>query len=302
MRVINNCRIDFQYKLWSSGPVISNTIFSNNVSTELINKMLEVKKCVDKKVTTIFEVLTYRIFISNISDIDVTNVFFRDLIPEGTRFIRNTVFINETKKRCVDPSCGFNLGTIYSKDTIVISFKVVILQHSKRIITNSSNSIYDYIYNTEKPPMRVKIKSNHTKTLVKMNLFKQINIGNKFFVDSQFPQINNIKEVKTKVNIINTKIVSTPVASTNFHKELNLCKLIIIGKIEYFIEYKYLCNRIREGNKKLTYTRGFSCFLLVPNGIQYCKIKNIEHRIENISYNLLNKRCFFIDLEMLIKL
>lgn len=49
MRVVNECRVDFKYRLTEDSPLVTRTNFSNLVSTEIVKDMLHVEKFVDKK-------------------------------------------------------------------------------------------------------------------------------------------------------------------------------------------------------------------------------------------------------------
>ncbi|MDO7203747.1 hypothetical protein Q5M85_05770 [Paraclostridium bifermentans] len=43
MRVVNECRVDFKYRLTQDSPLVTRTNFSNVVSTEIIKDMLNIK-------------------------------------------------------------------------------------------------------------------------------------------------------------------------------------------------------------------------------------------------------------------
>lgn len=312
MEVVNKSRVDFEYRQGQQGVLIKKTIFSNTVSTDVINQLLTVEKQVDKAIATLCEVLFYNITISNISAISVTNVFFQDIPPEGTKFIMNSVKVNGEKRRCVNPNDGFYLGTIDPQNSLSVSFKVVVLsKESNHSINNQSDIFYDYIYNTEMPPTRVPIYSNEVSTIIEKRLFKQFNVSNTLILSPCMPLIDSIIRTSVKVCIIDTKLVATPIIYENNTKNLNLFKLIIIGTIEYKVKYKYhKCGFNEYTNEEendeeiqeLTDKEGFSTFLLVPCGIQYCEGYSVSIFIENISKLLLDKKSLFIDVELLVNL
>lgn len=304
MKVINQSRVDFQYKLYSKGTIIAKTIFSNTVATVITKDVLKAKKQVDKTIASGFDILTYTITISNISNNNITNVFFQDLISEDVKFINNSIKINGAKKRCVNPKDGFNIGTIETCSSLIISFKVVVLPRiSLHNINNYSELTYDYIYNVEMPPTRVTIKTNEVCTMIENRLFKQFNVNNTLKISSKFPLIDSIEHIKIKINILKTKIIETPIVSTNNNYKSNLCSLIVIGNIEYDVLYKYKCVRQERFRvKRLTDIKGFSTFMLVPYGIQYCSIDNLKILVESISDIMLNEEKLFVDIEMLMDL
>ncbi|MPQ42868.1 DUF11 domain-containing protein [Clostridium tarantellae] len=302
MKIVNKCRIDFQYKFGSHNVI--NTIYSNEVVTNIVCNLLKINKSVDKKVANVFEVLNYRITIINISNLTVNNIFFKENLSIGVRFIYNSVYIDNIQMMDVNPNEGFKIGTIQPKKSITIIFKVVTIPKGKVMdIITDSNVIYDYIYNLDKNPFRLPINKN-SYTKVTNNLFKQLNINYTFKMNCNNYHIKRIKDVLTKVNIIGTKIVGTPVRSTKDYIYKNMYNIIILGSVEYTIIYDYFNinnkNKIKEG--KSISTEGFSSFLLAPYGIKYYKIQKVNSNIEAVSYNLLNTKSIFIDVTLLLSL
>lgn len=285
MKVVNQCRINFNYQLSSDSAVVCKTIFSNEVSTQIMHHIIVVHKYVDKEEACIFDILIYKIIIENISDVIVTNIFFYDNIPEGVRFIKNSIRINGVKKRCINVEDGFNLGNLRAKESFQVEFKVLVLQScSCEYIKNHSRIEYDYIYNIEMPPKRICRYSNEVVTKCEDMVFKQITVS-----DTVKPcgRIEDIIYVDYKVEIIGTEIIESPIK--------NLCTLLVMGKIEYRIFYKS-----KFHNKCLEGILGFSENLLVPYGINYCNTKLITVDIENISFELINKDKIFINSNLLL--
>lgn len=287
MKVINECRINFKYRLSQQTPIINKTIFSNQVSTQVVRNTLEISKYVNKKQTYSFDILTYTIVIENITQITINNLFFQDNIPNGTKFIENSVIVNDIKIRCVNPQEGFYIGKLTGKGKVKITFKVLVLPmcFCKNII-NYSTIKYDYIYNVEKPPYRAFKESNSVDTKCEFRLFKQISIGNALKLDTG---IYKIIDGKYKFKIIETKVISSP--------KLNLYTLIVIGKIEYEICYK---SNPKCNCKYIEDVFGFSTDMLVPIGITFFNKDKIQGSIEYASANLVNKNTIFINIDLLL--
>ncbi|SHH95371.1 conserved repeat domain-containing protein [Clostridium collagenovorans DSM 3089] len=298
MRISNECRVTFRYKPDTVSPSIVNTVFSNVVSTDVINELISVTKKVNKDTISKFEVLTYDIVIKNISDIDVTNVFFQDSIPKGLRFISNSVFVNKVNIRCVNPIKGFYIGTILPGDSISISFKVLVNEENEEhIINNSSKAIYDYIYNIEEKPERVEKESNVVSTQIRKDLFKQLEVSNLLSISKCMPSIKDIISVKIKVKIIDTKLVETPITTTSSYDSNDLSNLIIIGAIDYEVIYNY-----KSGVQSFREQEGFSSFLLVPSGLEYCEDKSVKATIEQSTYKKVDCRRIFVNTSLLIEI
>ncbi|MDK2563818.1 DUF11 domain-containing protein [Romboutsia sedimentorum] len=294
MRVINECRIDFKYRLSPQSPLVAKTTLSNIVSTDIVKNILKIEKFVDKKNTYYFDILTYTIDIYNISDYLVTDVFFRDKIPLGTEFIQNSVEINNIKVRCLNPQYGFCIGDINSGYKKSITFKVVVLPLCFcEIIKNYSIIEHDYIYNIEKCPARVPIQSNRVYTKVNEKVFKQLSIDN---ILTTCDPILKIVDSNVSIEILQTKLVNTPSNDIYGECKSNICMLIVIGSIDYEMIFKSKFQK----SKLLRDKFGFSCYMLVPVGIEYVNKNNIKIIIENASSNLINKNTVFINTNILL--
>lgn len=303
MRVINECRVDFQYMLSPQSPVIIKTICSNLVSTDIVKDILKIEKYADKKCTYSFDILTYTICITNISKYKITNVFFQDRIAKGTRFIENSVTINNIKRRCINPEYGFNLYSLEPEDMIIITFKVIVLPHCFcDALRNCSTIEHDYIYNIEKPPARITIESNCVKTAIDNKVFKSIVVDN---ILKTCDKIQKIIDVNVRIKILETKPCSTPVSEIYKICNSNICTLVILGSIEYKVNYlpKLPQKRSKHRNDKIKYTEdifGFSCYMLVPVGITYSNKDNINIDIENICINLVGSNNVFVNTNLLL--
>ena len=301
MRVVNECRIDFQYRLSPNSPIVIKTINSNIVSTDIVRSILKIEKYVDRKSTNAFDVLTYTVDIFNISELLVTNVVFQDKIPIGTRFIENSVTINNLKRRCINPQEGFYIGNINVDHKIRITFKVVVLPKCfTRVIKNYSTIEYDYIYNIEKSPTRILIESNKVNVAYENKVFKQLSINNSLKL---YKPVYNILNSKVSIKVLEVKITNTPI--NDFYKNSNLCTIIIIGSIGYEVLYKSnVKNKFKKSKVReiisATDNFGFSSQMLVPVGITYLNKNNINIIIENVSTNLLDSETVFINTNILL--
>ncbi|MGV8980183.1 DUF11 domain-containing protein [Clostridium sp.] len=300
MEVINQSRVDFEYRLSPSGPIICNTIFSNIVKTVIMENLVVAVKKVDKRTASIFDIITYSVFIINKSMYSVSNVFFRDLVPSGEKFICNSVEVDRIRNKKLNPNCGFYIGTLEPFSTCLISFKVLVLQHTTCMtIKNYAIITYDYIYNLEKSPIRVTIKTNVTSTTVENRLFKQINISNEFKMCNPCIHNENIVNISTKVNVMKTKIITTPKGISEEGVYLTGYKMLIIGAVEYSIAY------INKKNSRICckkFISGFSTSLVVPEGICYSNRPDIYITIESTVITPLKRGCFKVDSALLISL
>ena len=103
MQIINQARTDFEYRLSLKDPIIRKTTLSNKVQTDIIETMLSSKKSADKRLINLFDILTYTITITNIGSLNLTNIYFQDILPNNLKFITNSLIINGKKINCLNP-------------------------------------------------------------------------------------------------------------------------------------------------------------------------------------------------------
>jgi len=300
MEIINQSRVDFHYRLLPSGPVICNTLFSNIVKTTILEKLVVAIKKVDKSTACIYDTLTYTICIINKSMYNISNVFFQDVVPIGEKFICNSVKVNNYNYKKLNPNCGFYIGTIKPFSTCVILFKVLILQHTiGKTIKNYAEITYDYIYNLEKPPIRVSIKTNITCTTVQNSLFKQSNISNKFKFRNACICFEDIISISTRISIVRTKILDTPEGISLEGVYLTGSKILIIGTANYRVSYfnRQSCKKCFQ-----KFIGGFTSSIIIPKGINYTSKVEFNISTENTFVTPLVDNCFKADTTLLISL
>lgn len=282
MRLINECRVDYRYKLGENSPTIRKTIVSNMVSTEIINEMLLVTKFVNKEKVSTFEVLIYEVIISNISSEKVKNIFFQDILEEAIIFIKNSVKINDKTKRCLDVEKGFFIRDLLVNDREKITFKALAIdKNNSSIIENQSILEFDYVYNIEECAKRREKESNKVLSTCQNNLFKQIKLLNYIGLPNN---LQKIESIKYKLEILETKLLSS--------KTSNLTRLLVIGKIEYELIY--------NSYKMKIHCEGFSTCMLVPIGVNYIDKIIIKEKVEYISAHKINKNIMAINIDLLL--
>ncbi len=290
MRVVNECRVDFKYRLTQDSPLVTKTNFSNVVSTDIIKNMLDIEKFVDKNSTYAFDILTYSIVITNVSNFTVTNVFFKDKIPKGTIFIENSVKVDNIKKRCLRPDNGFYINKINYRSSVIIKFKVIVLpQYFIHPITNFSTIQQNYILNIEEVPVRLNIDSNIVSSEFQRKVFKEINICENIRLKKD---ISKILKFEVDIKVISTKLVDSPINRIIQKNKSNMCNLVVIGYIDYKIHF--LSKNKKDNNTNIIrYKFGFSSYLMTPIGIAYIRNENIKVNVNYASVNLINKKLIF---------
>ncbi|HBG0248797.1 TPA: DUF11 domain-containing protein [Clostridioides difficile] len=91
------------------------------------------------------DIITYTVTLDNTCDSPLTNVFFRDLIPNGLEFIPGTVTVDGVSVPGVDPNTGFPLPDIGGGTGVEVTFDVVVESIPNPNPTNNIATI-DYSY------------------------------------------------------------------------------------------------------------------------------------------------------------
>lgn len=297
MRVINEARTDYEYRFSSDYPIIKETIFSNKVITNIISEKLDSKKCTNKLFATLFDVLTYTIYLTNIGDIIVHNVYFQDLIQCSLEFVENSLTINGVNMFGKNPKEPIRVGDILPGETIIIQFKTIVINiKNLKCIKNYGTIYFDYVCDITKPPIKIEENTNTVITIVKNKLFKQFDLESIIEIPYCSRRVIDITKYKTKISIINYKVINTIINKIEDNKNRELCKIIIIGSIEYEIMYRYInklgqynnCSQNKLNYTSLRYVDGFSVSLLVPKGIESVEYIDIDIDIEDVMVKIVN--------------
>ena len=165
--VSNNSEIQYSYKIDPDSIIITKTLFSNTVKTNVILGKLLSYKSVDKTLATLDDILSYTIKITNIGNSVASDIFFKDMLGEGASFIKGSLKINGSPKEDLDPTIGFELDSIGIGNTVTIFFNALVSKVPKsNKILNESISTFKYIVNPKEPPFNETSYSNVVTTNV----------------------------------------------------------------------------------------------------------------------------------------
>lgn len=286
MQIKNQCRIDFRYKYSETSPSMPKTMFSNTVYTDIITPPLKVEKLVSTTKASVFSILTFTIKIKNNSATPISNIFIKDLAPCNLIFIANTLTLNCHKIRNVDLKAGYTLPLTLPPNSLVnLQFKMVVKPKSSlKTLVNSALVEYDYLYNTEEPPLRICLYTTSPATFIENDLVKKLTLDKVLDLPCHMPPINIILKGCAKIKISEIKLLLVPIIDDS---DEILYKVLILGTIEYKILYSYddpcsYSNTYRTTT--LTYTDGFSTSILVPKGADFFTITNLKSYIEHLNF------------------
>ena len=108
----------------SEGPeVIGNDYAIDDISFNEIQvpEFIPVKT-VDRQTATVGEVVRFTVTLSNTCQSPLTNLFFRDLVPEGLSFVPDTVTVNDVLTPGANPDIGFPLPDVPGGSMVTVAF------------------------------------------------------------------------------------------------------------------------------------------------------------------------------------
>lgn len=161
---INNIAvIHYEYQPEPSAPPISETISSNSTNIQFIDAILIATKSANKVLANIDETIEYTVLIQNNGSTTTNSIFFTDTIEDGTIFIPGSVIVNNTVLPAADPNIGFSIPNLASGQSTTITFQVSVTNlPAVNPTPNTTNIVYDFIFNPDFAPIQKSTTSNTT--------------------------------------------------------------------------------------------------------------------------------------------
>jgi|GEM_PF-683706 len=104
---------------------------------------------------------TYTITLKNTSGRTLTNVVFRDMVPDGLAFVEGSVTINGVPEPDADPEVGFVVPDIAGDSSAVVTFDVTAISvPDTNPAKNQAYMSYKYALSTDTPPVDFNVPSN----------------------------------------------------------------------------------------------------------------------------------------------
>jgi uncharacterized repeat protein (TIGR01451 family) len=166
----NNATVIFKYNINPSNEPVIATTTSNTVTTNIKVGALSVTKETNKTYASIDDTVSYTITVVNTGNTNADYINFRDVIPYGLTFVKNSVKINGVTKPGFDPYQSFTLGTIVAGSSAIVNFDTTVtLIPSPSLITNTANIVFSYKVNPDEDYIVKQTDSNPIST--------QLNLG-----------------------------------------------------------------------------------------------------------------------------
>lgn len=293
---------EYTYSVDPSLPPRSGESKSNSSILYAKKVNINVKKEANKKNVVLGDKITYTVTLSNNGDVDANSVLFFDNLPPELELIDGSFTLNNTVINSVDLSQGINVGTIKSSSTITLKFDVIVISgNCKGVIINNGSVKFNYILPDGSSGSKISAKGGTSSSILNVALttFKQINIDEYLSIPEVKPDIEEINSINAEIEIKNCHVIETPKKVSIEGQILTGYKLIIHGILKQVIQYTAL--EPEQSVHSAHYDVPFSNFIILPKNYNLgCKL-DVSGDIEDIYYNVIDSRCFFKSVSLLLK-
>lgn len=269
------------------------------------NPSLSINKIGKPSQVSLNDTINYEINLTNVSQNKIENIIFYDYIPPNTEFVPksfyyNGIFIDISPDELATGVLLVGALNIGESGKVTFQVKYTSVSAQKQLI-NTSKAIYNVIY---EGGLTVQETSYSNEAIVYANesCFKQLMVGGIFCLCNYNHDISKIMDIEASVNIQDSKIITTPVGTSESgqnlagKKLLLYCKLIL--KITYVASIYGLCDEpIYTAYEEVE----FSTFIVLPEGFDDIYSLTPYFNIEDISYSQIDCRCLNYSVTMLAK-
>lgn len=172
-KITNQADVSYTYTV---NPLYPNdhqsNIPSNTVTTQVRQAIVSIEKSVNKTISYIGDIITYKIAVKNSGNVSANNIVIQDVLANGIQYVNNSVQSNVT--------IIFNLPTITLTQPLlpgqiaVIEFQArVISMPNPNPIANYAILNYTYVLDPNEPPVSIQRTSNTVFTEVFRNAYPQ---------------------------------------------------------------------------------------------------------------------------------
>lgn len=178
----NNATTSYSYYIDPNDEPVTETKTSNTVTTVINTYLATLTKSVDKYYATVGDILNYEVIAANNGTVPLTNVSFKDIIPNGATFVADSVIIDGVSKPGFNPNTGFIINNVLPGGNVVVMFKATVTSvPTSTQINNSANINFKYQLSPSLPYIDGSLTSNTVTTNVKMMAVTNTKSVNKIY-------------------------------------------------------------------------------------------------------------------------
>ena len=214
--IINDSRVDYAFT--NNAGTFDSFEISNEVPTEINVGELTLEKSVDKLFATIGDTLTYTTVITNTGTVTANNVVFQDTPPIGSSFILGTFVLNGVVQPGVNPTLGFNVGSIAPGAFVTVAFDITVnsIPDPPQLV-NTSNATFIYQIEPGGPDIQGASVSDAVITQLREASVDITKTADKEFVEVGDTLTYTVVVTNTgDVNLTNVVVTDTPPTETTF--------------------------------------------------------------------------------------
>ena len=294
--VENQAIAEFRY--CSCGTYQCDVVYSCVNRILIKNPSLKLTKEVDKKRASLGDILNYTIVLTNTGDLDLENLQLRDTISNSVKLIDGSFTIDGRVVNSVELEKGVMLDNLPIKEVKIIKYSVIV-QSGGANCKLCNESVVRYAYTLPNGLCMYK-ESNKSKVCVDMSIssFRQVNIEEYLTIPCQKPDIETINDIKATVKISKCTVVKTPVAVSSEGQRLSGYKLVVHGFLNQVIEY--VACEPTQSLHSAHYSVPFSDYIILPSDFIPGSKVHVEGLVEDIYYNVVDSKCFFKNITLLL--
>lgn len=267
---------------------------------KLVVKNPNIELCKVANVDSVYlnDEIEYTIIITNTGDLEVFNVSLIDKIPSSIELIDGSFYIDENIVNSVEIDKGVVLNKLSIGERKVVKYKAKVVSSScNGKIENEAFIKYSYKLGNGNFACKT---SNISKSVVNMHIcsFKQLSIDEYLWIPTKKPNIEEINDIKVHIKIDKYNIIETSNSRSSEGQILSGYKLVIHGYINQIIEYTS-CDSSQIVHS-VNYNAPFSTFIILPVDFKFGSKIDIESIIEDTNFIVVDKRCFFRNVTVLM--
>ncbi|MGL5694066.1 MAG: hypothetical protein ACRCXA_08315 [Peptostreptococcaceae bacterium] len=264
----------------------------------IYNPSIYIKKSVDKSNVSLNDKITYKIKLVNDGDLYLDKIVLKDDIYENLEIVDGSFIVNSKIVNDFDLEKGVIVGNLGVNDYILIQYEAVV--KGKGVCSQINNKAFvSYTYYFDNGSYGIKNSEVINCPLnVSLPSFKQIYIEEYIYLPEHKDDIHCVENVNTDIIINSYHTIKTPIATSNEGTVLSGHKLIVHGSINQIVRY----TTIKSSNAvhSFEYEMPFSTFIILPCDYQIGSKIQIETKEEYTHFSLVNRRCIFENISILI--
>lgn len=296
---VNQAVAEFNYHVPGEA-VLETQVCSNIWEVKLYLADIEVIKTTDKEEVNLGDEITYTVKINNIGDLPANGVRFVDLLPPQTELVEGSMKVEGHVVNGVELDKGILIGKICPCKSVTIEYKAKVVDtNCSGLLTNHANATFRYELPCGGTGVLVgEPVSVTTYTKLNINTFKQLSIESYLCIPEVKPCIESLNVVTGTVDIRGCHVIETPQVTSAENQVLTGYKLVIHGVLNVVIEYTAL--EPTQSVHSAHYDVPFSTFVILPPDYKIGSKLDITGTVEDIYYQAMDIRCFFINATTLI--